>query len=88
MSHMSVYPLRIKYGSIVRLYHTDTFNEACHEKTSLYICENNYAAQLRSNQRLFFATWIVQSLYFQLKTNSSHLLWLYSSVCVGPGRKS
>ena len=36
-----------------------------------------------------FATWIVQSLYslnpkFQA---SSHLLWLCSPVCVGPGRK-
>ena len=32
---------------------------------------------------------IVQSLYF-LNTKfqvSSHLLWLYSPVCVGPGRK-
>ena len=36
-----------------------------------------------------FATRIVQSLYF-LNTKiqaSSHLLWLYSLVCVGPGRK-
>ena len=36
-----------------------------------------------------FATRIVQSLYF-LSTKfqaSSHLLWLYSPVCVGSGRK-
>ena len=36
-----------------------------------------------------FATRIVQSLYF-LNTKfqaSSHLVWLYSLVCVGPGRK-
>ena len=36
-----------------------------------------------------FATRIVQSLYF-LNTKfqaPSHLLWLYSPVCVGPGRK-
>ena len=36
-----------------------------------------------------FATRIVQSLYF-LNTKfqaSSHLLWLYSPVCVGPGQK-
>ena len=36
-----------------------------------------------------FAIRILQSLYF-LKPNfqaSSHLLWLYSPVCVGPGRK-
>ena len=36
-----------------------------------------------------FATWIVQSLfYLNLKFQaSSHLLYLYSPVCVGPGRK-
>ena len=36
-----------------------------------------------------FAIQIVQSLYY-LNTKfqaSSHLLWLYSPVCVGPGRK-
>ena len=36
-----------------------------------------------------FATYIVQYLYF-LYTKfqaSSHLVWLYSLVCVGPGRK-
>ena len=36
-----------------------------------------------------FATRIVQSLYF-LNTKfkvSSHLMWLYSMVCVGPGWK-
>ena len=34
-----------------------------------------------------FATWIVQSLfYLNPKCQaSSHLLWLYSRVCVGPG---
>ena len=38
---------------------------------------------------LVFATRIVQSLYF-LNTKfqaSSHLVWSYSLVCVGPGRK-
>ena len=36
-----------------------------------------------------FATRIVQSLYFlNMKFQaSSHLLWLYSPVCVGPGQK-
>ena len=34
-----------------------------------------------------FATWIVQSLYFLNPKfqASSHLVWLYSPVCVGPG---
>ena len=36
-----------------------------------------------------FTTRIVESLYFLNKKfqASSHLLWLYSLVCVGPGRK-
>ena len=36
-----------------------------------------------------FATRIVQSLYYLNPKfqASSHLLWLYSPVCVGPGRK-
>ena len=36
-----------------------------------------------------FATRIEQSLFFQNPKfqAASHLMWLYSSVCVGPGRK-
>ena len=36
-----------------------------------------------------FAIWIVQSLYYLNPKfqASDHLLWLYSPVCVGPGRK-
>ena len=36
-----------------------------------------------------FATQILQSLYFLNPKfqASSHILWLYSQVCVGPGRK-
>ena len=36
-----------------------------------------------------FATWIVQSLFFLNPKfqASSHLLWQYRPVCVGPGRK-
>ena len=62
-------------------------------KQAICICENKDPDQLRGNreadQRLVFATRIVQSLYFlnpKFQT-SSHLLWLYSLVCVGPGRK-
>ena len=62
------------------------------------ICENKDADQLRGDRfavtpklisAFIFATWIVQSL-FCLNPNaqvSSHLLWLYSLVCVRPGRK-
>ena len=62
-------------------------------KPAFSICENKDADQLRGTAKLIcafvFATRIVQSLYF-LNTKfqaSSHLLWLYSLVCVGPGRK-
>ena len=62
-------------------------------KPAFCICENKDADQLHGSVKLIcvfvFATWIVQSLYF-LNTNfqaSSHLMWLYSPVCGGPGRK-
>ena len=59
-------------------------------KPDFCICENKDADQLRGDQRLcFFATQIVQSLYF-LNTKfqaASHLMRLYSPVSVGPGRK-
>ena len=57
------------------------------------ICENKDADQLRGNseadQLFVFATWIVQSLfYLNPKFQASgYLLWFYSLVCVGPGRK-
>ena len=62
-------------------------------KPVICICENKNAEQLRGNreadQRIFFATRLEQSLYFLNPKfqASSHLLWLYSLVCVGPGRK-
>ena len=55
-------------------------------KPAFCICEIKDADQLRF---FAFTTRIVQSLYF-LNSKfqaSSHLLWLYSPVCVGPGRK-
>ena len=59
-------------------------------KPSFCICENKDADQLAKPISAFvFTTLIVQSLYF-LNTKfqaSSHLLCLYSLVCVGPGRK-
>ena len=59
-------------------------------KPTFCICENKDVDQLRGYISAFvFATQIVQSLFF-LNTKfqaSSYLLWLYSLVCVGPGRK-
>ena len=55
---------------------------------------NKYAAQLcyvsvRLISAFVFVTLIVQSFFFlNLKFQAtSHLLWLYSPVCVGPGQK-
>ena len=58
-------------------------------KPGLCICENKDADQLRSNreadQRLCFRyTDSAIPLLFQA---SSYILWLYSPVCVRPGRK-
>ena len=61
------------------------------EKTGFCICENKDADQLRGDavSAFVFATWIVQSLCFLNPKFqvSNHLLWLYSPVCVGSGRK-
>ena len=58
-------------------------------KPAFCICENKDADQNReADLRFVFATRIVQFLYFlnpKFQT-SSHFLWLYSPVCVGPGR--
>ena len=84
-----------------RTNHSDPrFDKGINPKLSLVvrkpffcICENKDADQLRGNReadkRLVFATRIVLSLYFlNAKFQaSSHLLWLYNPVCVGPGRK-
>ena len=53
-------------------------------KSAFCICENKEADQLQ-----LFATRIVQSLNFLNPKfqASSHLLWQYIPVCVGPGRK-
>ena len=59
-------------------------------KPTFCICENKGADQLRSNceadHTFVFATWIVQFLYFLNPKfpASSHLLCLYSTVCVRP----
>ena len=50
------------------------------------ICENK---DIIDSFVLVFATWIERSrFYLNPKFQaSSHLLWLYSPVCVGPGQK-
>ena len=50
----------------------------------------SFAVSAKLISAFVFATWIVQSLCFLNPKFqvSSHLLWLYSLVCVGPGRIS
>ena len=58
-------------------------------KPAFCICDNKDADQLYGNrtadQRLCFR--YTDSTILLLFKASSHLLWLYSPVCVGPGRK-
>ena len=62
-------------------------------KPTFCICENKDADQLAVTAQLIsafdFIIQKVQSLFFLNPKfqASSHLLWLYSPVCVGPGRK-
>ena len=69
-----------------------SFEPRC-EKTAFCICKNKDADQLRGNPEadhaFVFATQIGQYLYFLNPKfhASSHLLWLYSLVCVRPGLK-
>ena len=62
-------------------------------KPTICICENKCADQLRSyceaDHTFVFAALIVQFLYFLNPKFpvSSHLLCLYSPICVGPVRK-
>ena len=53
-------------------------------KQGFHKCENKGTDQLRGNY--VFVTRIVQSLYLKFQAYS-HLLWLCSPVCLGPGRK-
>ena len=62
-------------------------------KLDFCICENkkaqiSFAVTAKLISTFVFATLIVESLYFLNPKfqASSHLLWLYSPVCVGPGR--
>ena len=63
-------------------------------KPAFCICENKGADQLCGNRTklisaFVFATQIVQSLFYLNPKfhGSSHLLWPYSPVCVGPDLK-
>ena len=71
-----------------------TLKELRHEKTGYFAyaktkTQISFAVSAKLFSAFVFVTPIVQALYF-LYTKfqaSSHLVWLYSLVCVGPGRK-
>ena len=54
------------------------------------MCENKDAVTAKLIIAFVFATWTVQFLFYlnAKSQDSSRPLWLYSPVCVGPGRKS
>ena len=64
--------------------------EPHHEKTGfLHMRKQRHRSAAQSISAFVFAIQIVQFLYYQKPKfqASSHLLWLYRPVCVGPGRK-
>ena len=67
--------------------------EQRYEKTSFFPAKTkaqiNFMVIVKLIRPFVFATQIVQSLYFLNPKfqASSHLLWLHSLVCVGPGQK-
>ena len=71
-----------------------TLFQPCHEKIIFFPnaktkAQISFAVTAKLISAFVFATGIVQSLYF-LNSKfqaSSHLLWLYRLVCVGPGQK-
>ena len=69
-------------------------NETRHEKNRLFAnaktkTQISFAVTAKLISAFVFATWIVQFLFYLNPKfqASSHLLWLYSPVCVRPGRK-
>ena len=82
---------KVKYGCVVPF---QAVYEPRHEKTGFLHMRKtktqiSFAVTAKLISAFVFATLIVQSLYFLNPKFqvSSHLLWLYSLVCVGPGRK-
>ena len=68
--------------------------EPCHEKNQRFAyaktkTQISFAVTAKLISAFVFATRIVQSLFYLNPKfqASSHLLWLYSLVCVGPGQK-
>ena len=82
-----------KIGNQKHLFHCKKYLSRVMRNPTFCICENKDADQLRGNreagQRLCFRNIdSAISLLSESKISShSHLLWLYSLDCVGPGRK-
>ena len=89
--HIYMYT-KVRYGINYHTadHHPCLYLSRRHEKTGfLHMRKQRRRSALRLHRKLIsafvFATWIVQSLYFLNPKFlvSSHLLWLYSPVCVG-----
>ena len=74
---------------------TENYLSLVMRKPAFGMCENKDADQIsfavtaKLISSFVFAIRIVQSLFYLIPKfqASSHLLWLYSPICVGPGRK-
>ena len=77
---------RLNYISASEIVISDMSRVFAYAKTKTQI---SFAVTAKLVSAFVFATQIVQSLYFLNPKfqASSHLQWLYSLVCVGPGRK-
>ena len=75
---------------IISRFTIGTINEPRREKTGFLHMRKQRRRSASLISAFVFAIWIVESLYYlNPKFQAcSHLLWLYSPVCVGPGRKS
>ena len=84
--------IALRFLALEKCLYYQSYMSLVMRKPAFCICENKEADQLRGNreadQRLCFR-YTESTIYFlNLKfQGSSHLLWLYSPVCVRPGRK-
>ena len=83
---------KIVAGKIVNGYSRYTMGRIVRKPVFAYAktkTQISFAVTAKLISAFVFATWIVQSLFYLNPKfqASSHLLWLYSPLCVGPGRK-
>ena len=81
--------LQEKYYVQQQTLQSNIISEQRHEKTNILHMRKQRCRTAQLISPFVFAIWLVQFLYYLYPKfqASSHLLWLYSLVCVRPGRK-